>query len=83
MARKRTYKLTDLTIGSKVFVVHRNYAFAKRIGGKVMPARVVSFINSGGTVIPEFKLAGHPTVVNENTHVPFTDIKLAISAIKS
>ena len=83
MSSKKTYKLTDLTIGSKVFVVHKHYAFEKKVGGKVMPARVVSFINSGGTVIPEFKLVGHPNSVTEHTHVPFTDIKKAIAAIKS
>jgi len=83
MATKKTYKLTDLTIGSKVFVVHKNYAFEKKVGGKVIPARVVSFVNSGGTVIPEFKIVGYPNPVNEHSHIPFTDIKRAIAAIKS
>ena len=83
MATKKTYKITDLTIGSKVFVVHKHYAFEKKVGGKVVPARVVSFVNSGGTVIPELKLVGSSVVVNENTHIPFTDIKRAITAIKS
>ena len=83
MATKKNYKLTDLTIGSKVFVVHKHYAFEKKVGGKVIPARVISFVNSGGIVIPEFKLVGSPVTVNEHTHIPFTDIKKAIAAIKS
>jgi hypothetical protein len=83
MAQKRTYRLSSLTIGSKVYVVHKKYAFEKKIGGKVLPAKVVAFINVGGTVQPEFKIVGYPNVVGESTHTVFTDVKKAIHAIKS
>ena len=79
----KTYKLTDLTIGSKVFLVHKDYAYQKKVGGRVVVGRVVIFVNRNGTVIPEFKITGSNLFVNENSHVIFTDIKKAIQAIKS
>ena len=83
MAQKRTYKLTDLTIGSKIFVVHKNHAFAKKPGGKVIQGRVMAFVNSAGTIKVEFKIVGHPQVLNEEYYCVFGNIKQAIQAIKS
>lgn len=83
MAQRKTYRINDITIGSKVYLVHTHYAFEKKVGGKVLPARVVLFANIGGIVQPEFKMVGSSNVVNESTYTVFTDIKKAIQAIKS
>lgn len=88
MAKKviKTYKLADLTIGSKVFVVHKQQAFAKKPGGKVNQGRIVSFVNKSGEVEPEFRLVGQPTGssnLSVENYVVFTDIKQAVNAIKS
>lgn len=88
MAKKvvKTYKLTDLTIGSKVFVVHKQQAFAKKPGGKVNQGRIVSFVNKSGEVEPEFRLVGQPagsSNLSIENYVVFTDIKQAVNAIKS
>lgn len=80
---KKTYSLTNLTIGSKVFVVHKSYAFSKKAGGKVLPAKIVSFVNVAGVVQPELKIVGHSAIVGESNYIIFTDIKKAIGAIKS
>lgn len=88
MARKRTktFNMSDLTIGSKVYIVHNTYAFQSKVGGKVSLARIVSFVNKSGKIEPEFRLVGQPTVSSnlsmEHYHV-FTDIKKALNAIKS
>jgi hypothetical protein len=83
MATKKNYKITDLTIGSKIFVVHKDYANKKKSGGKVISARIVSFVNSSGSIQLEFKLSNHPKVVGEDYYVVFGDVKKAIAAIKS
>lgn len=83
MVQKKTYKLTDLNIGSKVYVVHKSYAFQKKPGGVVKQARVVSFRNTQGEIVTEFKITGDPNLLRENFYVVFTDIKKAIQAIKS
>ena len=83
MAHLKTYKLTDLTIGSKVYVVHKDYANKKRPGGKVLQAKVVSFVNSNGDIKTEFKVSNHPKVTGEDFYIVFSDIKKAIAAIKS
>lgn len=83
MAQKKTYKISDLTIGSKIFVVHKQHAFAKKPGGKVIQGRVVAFVNNSGNIKVEFKIIGHQQVVSEEYYCIFKDVKQAISAIKS
>lgn len=83
MANKKTYKISDLTIGSKIFVVHKNHAFAKKPGGKVIQGRVVAFVNQGGNIKVEFKIIGHSLALSEEYYCVFGNIKQAIQAIKS
>ena len=83
MAQKRTYKINDLTIGSKVFIVNKQHAFAKKPGGKVLQGRVVAFINQAGTIKVEFKIVGWPQVLNEDYYCIYGTVKQAIQAIKS
>ena len=83
MAQKKTYKISDLTIGSKIFAVHKNHAFAKKPGGKVIQGRVVAFVNQGGNIKVEFKIIGHSMALNEEYYCVFGNIKQAIQAIKS
>lgn len=83
MTARKTYKISDLTIGSKIFVVHKQHAFAKKPGGKVIQGRVVAFVNSAGTIKVEFKIVGHPQVVSEEYYCIFGTIKQALVAIKS
>lgn len=42
--------LKEITIGSKVFVVHKRYADKKIHGGKVLGARVIGFENIKGEI---------------------------------
>lgn len=83
MAQKKTYRLTDLTIGSKVYVVHKDYAFQKKSGGVVKQARVISFRNTQGEILTEFKITGNPNLLGEKFYAIFTDVKKAIQSIKS
>lgn len=74
----------ELTIGSKVFVVHRSYAFQKKLGGKVLLARVVGFENRTGSVDIVFRLVGQSSKGLDLTvqhYVPFVNINKAIEAI--
>lgn len=76
--------LDDLTIGSKVFIVHNSYTKKeKKDGAYVNQARVVSFVNRGGTVEPEFRMIGQkgPNLSTAQYSV-FDNIKDAINAIK-
>ena len=40
MAQRKTYRINDITIGSKVYLVHTHYAFEKKAGGKVLPDQI-------------------------------------------
>lgn len=82
-AEKKTYNIANLTIGSKIFVVHRQHAFAKKPGGKVNQGRVVAFFNSNGKIKVEFKITGHPVAVNEDYYYVFDNVANAIKSIKS
>ena len=77
---------TGLTIGSKVFVVHRSYAFQKKLGGKIQLARVVAFENRTGSVNIVFRLVGQSSKGPDLTvqhYIPFVDINKAIEAIST
>jgi hypothetical protein len=73
-----------LTIGSKVFVVHKDYAYKNKLGSRVVHARVTAFVNKTGTVEPEFRIIGQsknsPDLSPSHYYV-YKDIKLAITAI--
>jgi hypothetical protein len=86
MTKKKTYNLKDLNIGTRLFVVHNKYAFQKILGGKILPARIVSFVNITGQIEPEFRLVGQPSTSSNlrvDNYTIFTDIKEALKAIKS
>lgn len=76
-------EIKNLTIGSKIFIVHKNYANQKKEGGKVLPARIISFVNQQGVIKPEFKMTGSSMVLTDNQYNIYTDVKQAINAIKS
>lgn len=86
MASSKTHKLTHLTIGSKIFVVHKDYAGKKKPGGVVNLARIVCFRNRNGKVEPEFRFIGQPSSSTNctlgNYHM-FTEISDALKAIES
>ena len=76
--------LEGLTIGSKIFVVHRDYAFKKKPGGKVLPAKVVAFHNVKGCVEIIFRITGgKPVDLTLDHYIPFVLITKAIDAIRS
>jgi len=86
MAKKKSYNLKDLTIGTRLFVVHNKYAFQKITGGRVLSARIVSFVNMNGQVEPEFRLVGQPSAsgnLRVDNYTIFTSVKEALKAIKS
>jgi hypothetical protein len=76
-------KIENLTIGSRVFIVHNSYAKKeKKDGAYVNQARVVCFVNKAGTVEPEFRMIRQkgPNLSSANYDV-FDNIKDAIKAI--
>lgn len=76
----------QLTINSKIFVVHKAYANQNKPGGRVVLARVTSFVNKNGKVVPEFRLIGQPGAtpnVSECQYEWFTNIELAIDSIRT
>jgi hypothetical protein len=77
-------KIENLTIGSKVFIVHSSYAKKEnKSGAYVNQARIVSFVNKAGIVEPEFRMIGQkgPNLSAAQYSV-FDNIKDAINAIK-
>lgn len=77
--------IENLTIGSKVFIVHASYITKeKKNGAYVNQARVVCFVNRNGIIEPEFKMVGQkgPNLSATQYRV-FDNIKDAINAIKS
>lgn len=76
--------ISNMTIGSKVFIVHNGYAYKNREGGIVNQARVVCFVNRKGIVEPEFRMIGQkgPNLSASQYRV-FTNIQEAIKAIES
>ena len=80
---KSDIKVEALTIGSKVFVVNRDYAFKRKAGGKVLPARVVAFENRNNNIEIVMKITGRRDEVTVVNYVPFINIQKAIDAIKS
>ena len=84
---KREKKVVDtLTIGSKVFLVHRDYAFKPKShwGGIILQAKVRTFMNVKGNVVPLFREIGN----NKRgdllmaQFIPFDSVQKAIDAIK-
>lgn len=76
----------SLTIGSKIFVVHKEYSFQKKPGGAVNLGRIISFRNQNGVVQPVFRMVGQPSSSRDCTlqhYDIFTDIDEAIKAIQS
>lgn len=79
----RNKKTTDqLTIGSKCYLVHKGYAFKNKIGGRIVPARVSTFVNTRGEVEPEFvKIGNSKQEMTMKNYVPFVDVQSAIDSI--
>lgn len=76
----------ELTINSKIFVVHKSYAYKNKVGGRVVQARVTAFSNKNGKIVPEFRIVGQPGSspdVSESHYEWFQDINLAIDAIRT
>jgi hypothetical protein len=83
---QHVFEIDSLTIGSKVFIVHRKYAFQNKPGGKVILARVVSFSNRNGNIEIDFRAIGQPAKspdLGMNHYIPFIDIQKAIDSIKN
>ena len=75
--------MKQTTIGSSIFVVHKDYANQNKIGGVVEKARVCSFKNVAGKVVPEFKLSGQKSTINAKNYVIFHEIEDAIKSIET
>jgi hypothetical protein len=76
-------QIENLTIGSKVFIVHNTYGKkTNKNGAYVNQARVVCFTNRAGKVVPEFRMIGQngPNLSVAHYNV-FDNIKDAIAAI--
>jgi len=83
---QHVFEIDSLTIGSKVFIVHRKYAFQNKPGGKVILARVVSFSNRNGNIEIDFRAIGQSAKspdLGMNHYIPFIDIQKAIDSIKN
>ena len=83
MTKSRTIK--DLTIGSKLFVVHKDYSFKRKPGGKVLGARVIGFENVKNKIVPLFKVSGldKSHKVSATQYEYFLNIKEALTAFVS
>jgi hypothetical protein len=77
-------KIENLTIGSRVFIVHNSYAKKeKKEGAIVNQARIVCFINKKGKVVPEFRMIGQPGPnLSTANYLVFDNIKDAINNIR-
>jgi hypothetical protein len=76
----------ELTIGSKIFVVHNSYAYKNKSGARVVQARVTAFVNKNGIVEPEFRIIGsngNTPDASPSCYHWFTNIKEAIDAIET
>lgn len=75
----------QLTIGSKIFVVHKDYAYKKKPGGKVLSARIIGFENIKNVIVPIFKVSYLESNVNsnQNSYEYFYEIEEALKAIIS
>ena len=74
-----------LDIGSKCYLVRREFAFKKRIGGKIIPARLKTYENIAGKVEPVFTAIGGSSA-NElrlTHYIPFINTQEAVDAIIS
>ena len=83
---QHVFEVDSLTIGSKIFIVHRKYAFQNKPGGKVILARVVSFSNRNGNIEIDFRAIGQPSKspdLGMRHYIPFIDIQKAIDSIKT
>jgi hypothetical protein len=83
---QHVFEVDSLTIGSKVFIVHRKYAFQNKPGGKVVLARVVSFSNRNGNIEIDFRAIGQTSKSSDlgmTNYIPFINIQKAIDSIKS
>jgi len=75
----------ELTIGSKCFLVNRDYAFKKKIGGIILLAKVRTFGNVQGNVVPLFREIGNSKRgdLGLRNYVPFVTVQEAIESIRS
>ena len=70
-----------LKIGTTVFLVNKAWKKHQRIGGKVIPARVIGYENVEGEILPILK-SGRVEVSSTHNHI-FTDLNDAVDAIRS
>lgn len=74
----------DLTIGSRVFLVHKVYVEDKRQGGRILVCRVKSFCNLKGKIFPVYSEVGKTNhSPDASVHYVYKDIKKAINAIRT
>ncbi len=76
----------QLTIGSKVYLVNRDYAFKKgKWSGEILLGKVRTFRNVRGSVVPLFREIGNGKRgdLSIERYVPFVTVQDAIDAIKN
>lgn len=81
--KKRT--LEEITIGSRVFAVHKRYADKKIHGGKVLGARVIGFENIKGEIKVIIKITDEygQKLSNTKDYTIYFDVVDALLAIAS
>jgi hypothetical protein len=71
--------MKDLTIGSKVLVLHRDYMLPKKQNGIIRSARITGFKNNQGFLEPLFKIVGHKDELAMGNYLIFIDMQIAIN----
>ena len=77
-------KLKIYPIGSKVFLTHKKWKDEKIFGGRVIPCKVKSYENIGGTIVPICSEIGNSrNTFTTSTHYLHTSIEEAVLAIST
>jgi len=71
-----------LTVGTKVFAVHKKYVDENLSGGTIKVCKVKTFKEKNGEIIPVLSEIGNSKVkLDTNTHYLYYESELAIEAI--
>lgn len=75
-------KLKIYPIGSKVFLVHKQYKDKKLNGGKIIPCKVKTYENVNGKILPVCSIIGDSRkTIMEDSYYLFDNVNDAIEAI--
>ena len=86
MAKKPVKLKPVVPIGTKAFAVSKTWIDKKcqASGAKVIPCKIVTYVNEGGEVSPLYKsLLGDKTSITKDFHYIYDTLEEAVEAIRS